>query len=161
MSGVTYQVNIPVTKTVTYTITSYLVEDTVTITLGYMATVHILFYSDDGATHRRTIYLTGTDYSEWSADDDYIYEYVSKNVKKIFDDENSLPPPPPEPTPAPAPEPTPAPAPEPTPAPAPEPAPAPAPEPTPEPTPEPAPEPTPDPAPEPTPDPEPVPEELA
>lgn len=80
-------INIPITNTVTYNVTSYVVEDCVNIILNVKAIIYVLFYTDSNVTFRRTVTLTGADYDAWTNDDNYIYEYVKTNVMAIFNSE--------------------------------------------------------------------------
>ena len=80
-------INIPITNTVTYNVTSYMVEDCVNITLNVKAMIYVLFFTDSNITFRRTVTLTGADYDAWTNDDNYIYEYVKTNVMTIFNSE--------------------------------------------------------------------------
>ena len=78
---------IPITNTITYNVTSYTVEDLVTVVLNSKAVVNVMFYTDNNITIRRTVELSGADYDAWTSDDDYIYTYVKANVDTIFHSE--------------------------------------------------------------------------
>jgi len=88
MSADKVSVNIPITNTITYTVTSYQVDSSITVTLNQMATVHVLFYTDSNVTYSRTVNLTGADYDAWGVDDTYIYTYVANNIMAIFNSGN-------------------------------------------------------------------------
>ena len=81
-------ISIPITNTVKYTVTSYKVEDCVSVVLNQKAIVYVLFFTDNGITFRRTVELTGANYDAWTSDDNYIYTYVNENVEAIFHSES-------------------------------------------------------------------------
>ena len=47
------------------------------------ATIDIVIKTDKHELER-TILLTGSDYTKWSSNDDYLYDYVRENIDKIY-----------------------------------------------------------------------------
>lgn len=47
------------------------------------ATIDIVIKTDKHE-FERTVSLSGQDYSKWSSDDDYLYDYVRENIGKIY-----------------------------------------------------------------------------
>jgi hypothetical protein len=83
----TASILIPITNTVTFNVTSYQVEESVTVILNSKAIVYVLFFTDGNVTYRRRVELSGADYDAWTSDDNYIYTFVQTNAERIFHSE--------------------------------------------------------------------------
>ena len=71
----------PVIKTTTVMITSFAVS-VISLELFKSATLSVMFYSDNGSVvDSKIIILKGDDYVMWKDNDQYIIDYVIKNIE--------------------------------------------------------------------------------
>ena len=69
----------PVIKTTTVKITSFAVS-VISLELFKSATLSVMFYSDSGVVDSKIIILKDDDYMLWKDDDQYIIDYVIRNI---------------------------------------------------------------------------------
>ena len=77
------ELNQTITTNKIYNIVHYDVSG-VMIHLHESASVCIVFTCDDGNQMYREVVLEGDDYTNWGEDDDYINEYIVKNIISII-----------------------------------------------------------------------------
>ena len=55
----------------------------INLKLNISGHIYIMIFYNDSQTIEKNFTLIGDDYTNWS-NDDYLYEYISKNIVKIF-----------------------------------------------------------------------------
>jgi hypothetical protein len=74
---------VTITKTTSYDITKYEIDNTVTVVLDKSLTMYVSLYNDNKIVEGRSVTLTDTDFEQWIKDGTgYLKSYVENNIIK-------------------------------------------------------------------------------
>jgi hypothetical protein len=78
---VTLSEPVTITKTTSYNITKYEIDNTVTVILDKSLTMYVLLYNDNKIVEGRSVTITDSDFEQWVKDGTgYLKSYVENNI---------------------------------------------------------------------------------